>query len=142
SNLSPRPSPLAPQSYLHFESAFAGVAAGDARSHAFGESAHQRESETDSLARARELALAAIEGLEDLAEVARRHTGAAVADANRHVALLAATGEGDALVRRLARVLERVVDQVAEHLHERVALETHRRQVVVDGEVELEAALA
>ena len=47
----------------------------------------------------------------------------------------------DSLGGGVAGVLDRVVDEIPEHLHERVALEAHGRRIRVDVQAEIESLL-
>jgi hypothetical protein len=71
-----------------------------------------------AVVRRRDLA-AAVEALEDLAELVGRDADAAVAHRGHE---LAAVLDGDADVAAVRRVLHRVLEQIAEHLLEAVAV--------------------
>src|SRR4029453_17309665 len=104
-----------------------------------GQAAHQRQAETGTLVTARQLALAAVEGLEDLPELACRDPGTVIAHRDVPSAAVVPRAQLDPARRAVAPVLDRVVDQVPEDLHHGVGLKAHRRQAVADATTELES---
>src|SRR5688572_24188080 len=87
--------------------------------------AHQAEPDARTGGSARELVFGAEKWLEDQVELVATDAGAAVADADRDSAV---TGTGDDLNGRIApgrTVFDGVVDQVEQHLLERVRIEAH-----------------
>src|SRR5262245_33930394 len=103
------------------------IAALDLALHPRDQSTYEREPDAGAGLRARELVLRAVERLEDRAELSFVDARAAVGDRDANPAVVrGSAAHADAAFLACAAVLERVVEQVEQHLRQRIAIEARR----------------